>query len=141
VRALAAALALAAPLAAPARDTDLQAARAAWRYFAENTQPATGLVSSVAGYPGTTAWDTGSAILAVLAAGELEIIDDAEVEARLGRMLATLERLPLFEDALPNKAYDSSSAVMTDYANHPAPSGIGYSAVDIGRLAAALVLA
>ena len=135
-------LAAAPLLAARAGDgDDLEAARIAWRYFERNTDPRTGLVSSVAGYPSTTAWDTGSAVLAALAAGELDLVPAPEVERRLSVLLATLERLPLFDGALPNKAYDARTARMTDYANHPSPDGIGFSAVDLGRLVSALALA
>jgi hypothetical protein len=56
-------------------------------------------------------------------------------------VVRTLERLPLFADELPNKAYHAATAQMTDYANAPAPGGIGFSAVDLGRLVSALALA
>ena len=85
-------------------DPELVAARIAWRYFERNTQPSTGLVSSVEGYPSTTAWDLGSSIFATLAARELGLLDDAGLERRLRLVLRTLEALPLFEGALPNKA-------------------------------------
>jgi hypothetical protein len=140
-------LLLAAPLLAaraqePAGvDPDLEAARVAWRYFERNTHPATGLVSSVAGHPATTAWDLGSTVLALLAARELGLVGAEELDARLSAVLRTLERLPLFAGELPNKAYHAATAEMTDYANAPAPRGIGFSAVDLGRLVSALALA
>ncbi len=125
----------------PGNDPELVAARIAWRYFERNTQPSTGLVSSVEGYPSTTAWDLGSSIFAALAARELGLLDDAGLERRLRLVLRTLGTLPLFEGALPNKAYDARTGAMTDYGNQPAAAGIGFSAVDLGRLIAALVLA
>lgn len=124
-----------------ADDPDLAAARLAWRYFERNTHPATGLVSSVEGYPSTTAWDLGSSILAALAAHELGLLGTAELDARLSTLLRTLEHLPLFAGELPNKAYHAETAAMTDYSNRPAPDGIGFSAVDLARLVSALVLA
>jgi hypothetical protein len=123
-----------------ADDPDLAAARIAWRYFERNTHD-TGLVSAVEGHPSTTAWDLGSSIVAALAAHELGIVAGAELDARLSALLRTLETLPLFAGELPNKAYDARTARMTDYANAPAPEGIGFSAVDLGRLVSALVLA
>lgn len=120
-------------------EADLEAARIAWRYFERNTFPATGLVASVEGYPSTTTWDLGSSILAALAARELGLLPAPALEARLSVVLGTLETLPLFEGELPNKAYDARTARMTDYANRPAPSGVGFSAVDLGRLVSALV--
>ncbi len=142
MRTVLAPLLLAAPLLAAAAPADVDdAARVAWRYFERNTHAASGLVSSVDGYPSTTAWDTGSAILATVAAGELGLVSRDEAEARLGKLVGTLERMPLFEGALPNKAYHAATAQMTDYENRPQPSGTGFSAVDLGRLASALVLA
>jgi hypothetical protein len=127
---------------APTRpeDPDLAAARIAWRYFERNTHAATGLVDSVEGYPSTTAWDLGSSVLAALAAHELGILGPGELEGRLAALLRTLEALPLFEGELPNKAYHAETARMTDYRNRPAPEGIGFSAVDLGRLVSALAL-
>jgi hypothetical protein len=122
-------------------DPDLAAARIAWRYFERNTHAATGLVSSVEGHPSTTAWDLGSSILAALAARELGLLGEAALEERLSAVLRTLETLPLFAGELPNKAYHAATARMTDYANAPVPGGIGFSAVDLGRLVTALALA
>jgi hypothetical protein len=144
---LAAAVLAAAPLLAraaeePARgDPDLEAARVAWRYFERNTHPTTGLVSSVEGHPSTTAWDLGSSVIAALAAHELGLLPAEALDARLGAVLRTLAALPLFAGELPNKAYHAATAQPTDYANRPAPAGIGASAVDLGRLVSALALA
>jgi hypothetical protein len=123
-----------------ATEPGLDAARTAWRYFERNVDPATGLVRSVEGYPSTTAWDTGSSILAMVAAGQLRLVPDDVLDARISTLLATLERLPLFRGQLPNKAYDTATGRMTDYANRPAPDGIGFSAVDVARLVSALVV-
>jgi hypothetical protein len=124
-----------------AAEPELAAARVAWRYFEWNTHPTTGLVSSVQGWPSTSAWDLGSSVIAIVAAGELGLLPRADLDARLAAVLGTLERMDLFAGELPNKAYDASTARMTDYANVPAPGGIGFSAVDLGRLVSALVLA
>jgi hypothetical protein len=117
---------------------DEAAARAAWSYFERNTHPRTGLVSSVEGYPSTTLWDLGSTLLATVAARDLGLLDEAAFDARISRALATVGALRLFEGELPNKAYHAATAAMTDYGNRPAPRGIGWSAVDLGRFVAAL---
>jgi uncharacterized protein DUF3131 len=124
--------------AAALSPADLEAARTAWKYFERNYQPATGLVNSVEAYPSTTQWDLGSTIFATLAARELGLLDAAAFASRTTAMLRTLATQPLFDGALPNKAYDARTGAMTDYANHPAPRGIGASAIDLGRLASAL---
>ena len=132
--------AAAALAAGPLSPADLDAATAAWRYFERNTDRETGLVRSVDGYPGTSAWDLGSSLLAVIAARELGVAPPDVFDAHVTALLATLAAQPLFRGVLPNKAYDTSSGAMTDYANRPAPGGTGYSAIDVGRLASALVL-
>lgn len=119
---------------------DLEAARIAWRYFERNTDPRTGLVASVEGYPSTTAWDLGSSIIATIAARELGLVEPGPFALRVRKLLRTLRTMPLFDGAMPNKAYDVRNAQMTDYANHPAPGGIGFSSVDVGRLVSALTI-
>ncbi|MEM6795196.1 MAG: DUF3131 domain-containing protein, partial [Acidobacteriota bacterium] len=112
-------------------------ARIAWSYFEKNERPS-GLVDSVAGFPATTLWDTGSYLLAVIAAHRLEIINGAEADRRLDAALASIEALPLVSPGpsggLPNKSYNTESLAMVDYNNAPTPLGIGWSAIDAGRL-------
>lgn len=117
---------------------ELQWARLAWSYFEHNTDPATGLASAVRGFPSASLWDSGSALLALLAARDLDIVDGKEFDRRMGLALASLARLPLQGGVLPNKTYDVHTLQMTDYRNQPAPQGIGWSALDLGRLAVPL---
>lgn len=117
---------------------EMQWARLAWSYFEHNTDPATGLVSAVQGFPSTSLWDSGSSLLALLAARDLDIVDEKEFDRRLDLALASLGRLPLQGGVLPNKTYDVHTLQMTDYRNQPVPQGIGWSALDLGRLAVPL---
>jgi hypothetical protein len=126
------------PARSPLSNEDLEAARVAWRYFERNYHPATGLVSSVEGFPSTSVWDLGSSLFATVAAAELGLVDTATFDERIGAVLRTLATLPLFRGELPNKAYDAQTGAMTDYENNPAPQGTGWSAVDLGRLVSAL---
>jgi hypothetical protein len=114
--------------------TEQQWARIAWQYFVHNWQPATGLVNSVDGYPSSTMWDTASYLLALIAAQRLDIISRDTFDQRLSQALTTLAGLPLFEGALPNKVYHTISTAMVDYNNQATARGIGWSAIDIGRL-------
>ena len=109
-------------------------ARTAWTYFERNTDPRTGLTASVESFPSTTLWDASSSLLALLSARELGLVTQAAFDERMARALGSLGKLPLFADQLPNKSYDVRSLAMTDYRNQPAPQGIGWSAIDIGRL-------
>lgn len=109
-------------------------AETAWTYFENNTQPDTGLVNSVDGYPSTTLWDTGSYFLGLISAHRLGVVRDDEFEARVGDILEALKNMPLVDDRLPNKAYDTRSLQMVDYDNSEAREGIGWSAIDIARM-------
>ncbi|WP_193198472.1 DUF3131 domain-containing protein [Nostoc sp. MG11] len=112
-------------------------ARAAWQYFVKNYQPATGFTNSTGGYPSGTIWDMGNYLMALNAARWLNLTDQADFDARLNKFLTTLSSLKLFEDALPNKVYNAATAQIVDYGNNPIERGIGWSALDIGRMLAA----
>ncbi len=121
----------------PMRDLsaeEIAMARTAWKYFETNYNKNTGLADSVAGFHFTTLWDTASYLLGLISVHRLEIIDDREFHSRLEKALDALERIPLYNGELPNKAYDTKSLSMTDYQNKPSDTGTGWSAIDIGRL-------
>ena len=109
-------------------------AATAWAYFDRQTDAQTGLAGAVAGFPSASLWDMASGLLATIAARELEVIDEAAFDDRMRRALASLAKLPLYAGALPNKSYDVRSLAMTDYAGQPSSTGIGWSAIDVGRL-------
>ncbi len=113
---------------------EAQWARTAWQYFKNNTDAKTGLVNSVDGYPAATMWDTASYLLALLSARKLDVVTKKELDSRLGKLLASLGRLPLVENALPNKSYNTATLAMGDYQNNQTKVGIGWSAIDLGRL-------
>lgn len=119
-------------------ESDLEYARIAWTYFQNNTHPETGLVNSVNNYPSTTMWETASYFVAVIAADRLGLIEPSEAEDRIARALRTLAGLRLFDDILPNKAYNVSTGALVDYANQPVERGLGWSALDIARAVGAL---
>lgn len=112
-------------------------AQSAWNYFVDNVQPATGLSNSAGGYPSGTLWDLGNYLTAMNAARWLGFIDQAEFDSRLNQFLTSLGQVPLFEDTLPNKVYNSATGDMVDYNNTPLERGLGWSALDIGRILAA----
>jgi len=122
------------PSPTPLTDEEIQWAKIAWTYFQNNTQTATGLVNSVDGYPSTTLWDTSSYLLATIAAERLGIITTKEFDQRITQALESLASITLFNNQLPNKAYDTRSLAMVDYNNQPSDKGIGWSAIDIGRV-------
>ncbi|WP_117242170.1 DUF3131 domain-containing protein, partial [Klebsiella pneumoniae] len=75
---------------------------------------------------------SASYLAAMTAARELGIIDKAEFDRRMLKFLATLNKLDLFRNELPNKAYNTISGQKVNYQNKPGE--IGYSALDIGRM-------
>ncbi|YAF94703.1 MAG: DUF3131 domain-containing protein [Nodularia sp. CChRGM 3473] len=112
-------------------------ARTAWQYFVNNYQPTTGFTNSTGGYPSGTLWDMGNYLMALNAARWLNLIDQPDLDARLNKFLTSLNNLKLFENALPNKVYNAATGEIVDYGNNPVEKGIGWSALDIGRLLAA----
>lgn len=117
---------------------DMRDARIAWSYIEKNTRWETGFVDSIEGFPSTTLWDQGSYLMALISAHRLGIVPAHEFHDRLYLFLDGLERLELIGGALPNKVYDTRTLQMVNYENVPQPKGIGWSALDIGRLLMAL---
>jgi len=109
-------------------------ARIAWRYFENNTIENTGLANSVDKFTSTTMWDTASYMMALISVQRLSIISEQTFEARMSSLLASLAALDLFEDTLPNKAYNTINLEMVNYQNKTSEQGIGWSAIDIGRI-------
>ena len=115
-------------------DLEFEWATLAWIYFENNYQENTGLVNSVDGYPSTTMWDTASYLMGLISAEKLNVISDDKFTLRMGKVLHTLARLKLVNGVLPNKAYNTQTLAMVDYENNPTVNGIGWSAIDIGRI-------
>ncbi|WP_224365512.1 DUF3131 domain-containing protein [Hyalangium versicolor] len=119
----------------PLSDQERTWARIAWTYFENNYQAGTGLVNSVDGYPSTTLWDLGSYMMALLAAEDLGLVDEPQFDARMDKLLASLETLPLVNGQLPNKVYHTVTLAMVDYNNNASAQGVGWSALDVARFA------
>lgn len=117
---------------------DLSYAQIAWKYFENNTHPVSGLVNSADQYPSTTMWETGSYFVAVISADLLGVITADEATSRISRALDTLTTMRLFDDILPNKAYNVVTGELVDYSNTPVERGLGWSALDIARLVGTL---
>ncbi|RJE78725.1 DUF3131 domain-containing protein [Paracoccus sp. JM45] len=131
------------PLAIRGESTvqDMKYARIAWTYFQNNTNPTTGLANSVQDYPSTTMWETGSYVIAILSAERLNLIASDEAEDRIAKVVDSLGKMRLFQDILPNKAYNTRTLELVDYGNKPSKLGLGWSALDVARIMSALALA
>jgi len=119
---------------APLRKDQVEWAKIAWRYFERNIDQSTGLANSANAYKSTTMWDTGSFLLAVISARKIGLIDDKTFDRIIEKALSSLEKLPLFDGKLPNKAYNTKTLSMVDYNNQPTNKGLGWSALDMARL-------
>jgi hypothetical protein len=126
-----------AALSAPLTSEEEEYARSAWQYFLNNYQPDTGFTNSVDGYPSGSLWDMGNYLTALNAARWLNLIPQSDFDARLNKFLTTLSGLKLFEDTLPNKVYHAANGQLVDYNNKPVDRGLGWSALDLGRMLAA----
>lgn len=114
---------------------DQAIARQAWQYFQRNWNEETGLVNSVDGFQSVTLWDQAAAIAAVVSAHELGLISNDELESKMNRMLQTLATMPLYKNELPNKVYNASTLIPVNYGEIDKREEIGFSAIDLGRLA------
>jgi len=110
------------------------AASTAWQYIARYSQASTGLIDAVPGYAYTTMWDVGSTLSALYAGHELRLIDTAEYDRRIRRVLRTLGELELFDEGAFNKVYATRTGSMIGSDGRPSARGYGWSATDIGRL-------
>ena len=115
-------------------EEERQWATIAWKYFENNTISETGMVNSVDQYNASTLWDTSSYLMGLISAYRLEIIAEEEFDERTRKLLTSLAALPLYDGKLPNKSYNTINLKMVDYTNKPTEKGIGWSAIDIGRL-------
>jgi hypothetical protein len=104
-----------------------EAAALAWRYMEENYQDATGFVNATPHWEYITTWDVGSQMLAFVSALELQLMDQATFDRRVGRMLQTLEQAELHRGAAFNKVYSTATGL-------PGDGRRGWSATDLGRL-------
>ena len=114
---------------------ELAVAKVAWKYFENNWNKETGLVNSANNFPSVTLWDQSAAIAGLVAAKELEIIKENEFAAKLGQMLGTLAKLDLYNEELPNKVYNAKTLIPVDYGGLETEVEIGWSAIDLGRMA------
>ncbi len=114
---------------------EMEMARQAWQYFERNWNDETGMVNSVDKFASVTMWDQAAAIAALVSAKELGIVPAAEFKTKMRQMLKTLATMPLYKGELPNKVYNSKTLVPVNYGQLDKREEIGWSALDIGRLA------
>lgn len=116
-------------------EEELNIARTAWKYFQTNWNEQTGLVNSVDNFASTTMWDQAAAMAALVSARELDLVAETEFNSKMETSLKSLASLPLYKGELPNKVYNSKTLLPVDYGKLDKREEIGWSALDIGRMA------
>lgn len=115
--------------------TEKSIASSAWSYFERNWNNETGLVNSADGFSSVTMWDQAAGIAALVSARELNLVSQAEFETKMSKMLKTLASMPLYKGELPNKVYNAKTLVPVNYGQLDKRAEIGWSAIDLGRMA------
>jgi len=116
------------------RQLFMNGARTAWAFVERNYQPSTGLARAHDTYQYVTLWDVASGLAAIYSAHELGLITDPVYKQRMGRALATISTMDLFDRAGFNRSYDSKTGKMIDRKQRISSRGYGWSITDIGRL-------
>ena len=114
----------------PALDT---AAIIAWRQFERLWVPESGLARATFDYDKLTTWDIGSVLGALYAGRVLGFLDEIEYRERMCVTLETLEAMPLFQDSVFHKLYDSNTGRMAERSGRATDRGYAWSATDLGR--------
>jgi hypothetical protein len=112
---------------------ELGYARTAWKYFENNYNPNTGLVNGIEGTNAASLNDISSYMMAMMSAYELGIIEKDALNKKMTKLLATLARLPLYDNKVPNKYYHTETLQMLDNDLLPSEKGAGWSGLQVGR--------
>ncbi|NDV19258.1 DUF3131 domain-containing protein [Pseudodesulfovibrio sp. JC047] len=104
----------------------------AWTYFENNYHPNTGLVNAAENYPYTSIGEIAAYLSALMAAHQMEIIDDRNFCQRTGKLIEWLNAMELYAGDLPNLIYNTSTGRMVGFDMQPGSAG--FSSIDIGRL-------
>lgn len=128
-----AARAIASPLPRPDSILD-SAAVIAWRQFERLWIPESGLAKATFEYDKLTSWDMGSVLGALYSARVLGFLSPAQYHERVCATLETLLVMPLFQDSVFHKLYDSRTGQMAGRDGRPTTRGYAWSATDLGRL-------
>jgi hypothetical protein len=111
-----------------------EAAAIAWAYVARHYRPETGFVDATVGYPYNTVWDIASGLAALYSAHALELIDDANYDRRMRRVLGSLGTIGLVDNVAFNKLYSARTGDMIGRDRQTSARGYGWSTTDLGRL-------
>ncbi len=123
------------PTATPAeqRAFMIRSARAGWSYVSREVTRI-GYVGATKNYQFLTVWDMASGLAAAYSARELGFISPAQYRKFVDRTLTSIEKAPLYDNAAFNRMYSALTGAMVDSKAQPTTVGMGWSALDHGRL-------
>ena len=111
----------------------LRSARAGWNYVSREATPM-GFVGATKNYQFLTVWDMASGLAAAWSARELGFITSAQYRKSVDRTLTSIEKITLYDNAAFNRMYSAQTGAMVDSKAEPSTVGMGWSALDHGRL-------
>ena len=111
----------------------LRSARAAWNYVSREVT-SKGFVGATKNYQYLTVWDMASEFASAYSARELGFINKAQYRKFVDRTLTSVEQLQLYDSAAFNRLYSAETGGMVDSKAEPSTVGMGWSALDHGRL-------
>ena len=110
-----------------------KSARAGWNYVSREVTAA-GFIGATKNYQYLTVWDMGSVLASAYSARQLGFISAAQYKKFVARTLASMEKLPLYDEAAYNRMYSARNGAMVDSKGEPSNVGMGWSALDHGRM-------
>jgi len=127
-------------LACEPTEEEIKMATIAWQYIKNNYQKKTGLTNAANKYPSAAIWDWAAGVYGMFAAYKFKIIDRVEFDRMFGGFLKGMQSLPLYNNELPNKTYNTKKGYMVDYRNKRKDSGTGWSAADVARFLSSMYM-
>ena len=110
-----------------------RSARAAWTYVTREITDI-GFVGATKNYQYLTVWDMASILASAYSARELGLITGPQYLAFAQRTLSSMEKLTLYNGTAYNRMYSAASGAMVDSKAQPSTVGMGWSALDHGRM-------
>lgn len=112
----------------------MDAARTAWQFLDRGYVAKTGLVMAQPDWPYPTLWDIASTLAAYYSARGLGFITTEEYVQRTRQALQTLKAAKLYDGVAYGRNYDARTGELIGAGHEAAGNGIGFSAIDLGRL-------
>ena len=110
-----------------------RSAQAAWSYVTREITDV-GFVGATKNYQYLTVWDMASILASAYSARELGFITNAQYLAFATRTLSSMEKLTLYDKTAYNRMYSATTGAMVDSKAQPSTVGMGWSALDHGRM-------